>query len=158
MTLPRTGDGTRLTQRAFRGLIACTALLALSGMGSWVLAARAGLLPVQPEFGGQCAEALAEGTHVMTDCIVTWTDKDGKTLLLQQCRGASKSFLQNPPRSCKRARDFIAAGNVEATEKAMQNYTGERCRGGGQGGDRRARLKANDGVFPLRGSARTAST
>ena len=32
--------------------------------------------PVQ--FGSQCAEGLAQGRHVMTNCSVSWTDKDGK--------------------------------------------------------------------------------
>src|SRR6266581_3041394 len=35
--------------------------------------------PDKAEFGGQCAEGLAEGKHVMTDCSVNWKDKDGKT-------------------------------------------------------------------------------
>src|SRR5580692_7752799 len=35
--------------------------------------------PAQPEFDGQCVEALAEGKHVTTNCTTTWTDKDGKT-------------------------------------------------------------------------------
>ncbi|MFZ0007453.1 MAG: hypothetical protein WAK94_04350, partial [Steroidobacteraceae bacterium] len=34
--------------------------------------------PSQAQFGGQGVEALAQGRHVVTDCSVTWTDKDGK--------------------------------------------------------------------------------
>ena len=34
--------------------------------------------PAEAQFGGQCVEGLAQGRHVMTNCALTWTDKDGK--------------------------------------------------------------------------------
>jgi YHS domain-containing protein len=101
----------------------------------------------QPEFGGQCAEALAEGRHVTTDCSITWTDTDGKTYCFNN-NDAKKSFLENPTENLQRARALMAAGSVESTEQAMQDFTGtdaetvvkEHING---------ILKANNGVFPL---------
>ena len=103
--------------------------------------------PAQPEFGGECTEALAEGRHVATHCATTWTDKDGKTYCFSG-DAAKKSFLESPAENLERARAFMAAGNVESTEKAMDNFTGT---------DAEAvvkdlinnKLKANNGIFPL---------
>ena len=119
---------------------------------SWALAtgAHAAAAPpaaAPPEFGGQCVEALAEGRHVSTDCTSTWTDKDGKTYCFSS-DAAKKSFLENPTENLQRARAFIAAGDVESTEKAMQEFTGT---------DAETvvkelinnKLKANGGIFPL---------
>ncbi len=99
------------------------------------------------EFGGQCVQGLAEGQHVKTDCTSTWVDKDGKTYCFSN-DGAKKSFLQNPAENLERARSFAAASNVEATEKAMQDFTGS---------DAEAlvkesistKVKANNGIFPF---------
>src|ERR1700733_239500 len=76
----------------------------------------------QTEFGGQCAEALAEGQHVTTNCTTTWTDKDGKVYCFSN-DGAKKTFLANPAENLQRARSFMAASNVESIEKAMQDFT-----------------------------------
>ena len=75
-----------------------------------------------PEFGGQCAEGLAEGQHVMTNCALTWADKDGKTYCFNS-EGARKSFLENPSANLQKARDFMAASSAESTEKAMENFS-----------------------------------
>ena len=77
--------------------------------------------PSQVQFGGQCAEALAEGQHVQTNCAVTWTDKDGKSYCFAT-EAAKKTFLENPTANLQKARDFIAAGSAESTEKAMQSF------------------------------------
>src|ERR1700722_4214174 len=77
----------------------------------------------QPEFDGQCTEALAEGRHVATNCATTWTDKDGKVYCFSS-DAAKKSFLEKPTERLQRPRAFTAAGNVESTEKAMQDFTG----------------------------------
>jgi hypothetical protein len=106
-----------------------------------------------PEFGGQCAEALANGQHVMTNCSSSWTDKDGKKYCFSN-DGAKKTFLQSPVENLQKAREFAAASSVESTEKAMQYYTGT---------DAEAlvkeliaaKTKANNGIFayddPLNG-------
>jgi len=73
------------------------------------------------EFGGQCAEALAEGKHVPTNCAITFTDKDGKTYCFGS-EGAKKTFLSNPTANAQKARDFYAASSTESTEKAMQAF------------------------------------
>jgi YHS domain-containing protein len=99
------------------------------------------------QFGGQCTEGLAEGRHVMTNCAVTWSDKDGKVYCFSS-EGAKKTFLQNPAPNLQKAKDFIAASSVESTEKAMQNF---------DSGDAETLVKglienttkANNGVFPL---------
>ena len=101
----------------------------------------------QAEFGGQCAQGLAEGQHVMTQCTTTWTDQDGKIYCFSN-DAAKKSFLENPVENLQRARAFIAASSVESTEKAMQDFTGS---------DAEAlvketignKIKANNGIFPF---------
>jgi YHS domain-containing protein len=101
--------------------------------------------PVQ--FGGQCAEGLASGRHVMTNCAITWTDKDGKVYCFSS-DGAKKAFLENPSANLQKARDFVAASSVQSTEQAMQAYDSS---------DAEAlvkryideRVQANGGAFPL---------
>ncbi|HEX4150904.1 MAG TPA: hypothetical protein VHY75_01705 [Steroidobacteraceae bacterium] len=103
--------------------------------------------PAKAEFGGQCAEALSEGSHVTTNCSITWTDKDGKTYCFSNA-DAKKSFLADPTEKLERAREFMAAGNVEATEQAMQNFAASDAETlVKQSID--AQLKANGGAFPL---------
>jgi hypothetical protein len=101
----------------------------------------------QTEFGGQCVEALAEGRHVATDCTTTWTDKDGKVYCFSN-DGAKKTFLANQAENLQRARSFMAASNVESTEKAMQDFTST---------DAETlvkaviadKVKSNNGIFPF---------
>ena len=99
-------------------------------LGSWLAAGVPAATPAegvaaspQAEFGGQCTEALSEGQHLMTNCSITWTDKDGK-LFCFSSDAAKKSFLSNPTEKLQRAREFMAASNVESTETAMQSFTG----------------------------------
>jgi YHS domain-containing protein len=125
---------------------------ALAGALGWLAIATAlaadSPAPVsQAQFGGQCAEGLAQGRHVVTDCSVTWTDKDGKVYCFSS-EGSKKAFLENPTQNLQKARDFIAASRVESTEKAMQDF---------DSGDAETVVKrligsatqANNGVFPL---------
>jgi len=84
-------------------------------------AAAAQLPPAKAEFGGQCPEALAEGQHLQTNCSITWTDQDGKTYCFST-EAAKKSFLADPAQKLQRAREFMAASNVESTESAMQEF------------------------------------
>jgi YHS domain-containing protein len=111
------------------------------------LAADAPVDPSQAEFGGQCAEALAEGQHVQTSCSISWQDKDGKVYCFSNT-ASKKSFLESPADKIERARTFAAASNVESTETAMQNFTST---------DAETlvkqhiadTVKANDGQFPI---------
>ena len=99
------------------------------------------------QFGGQCTEALASGRHVLTNCAITWTDKDGKTYCFSS-DGAKKAFLENPSAHLQKARDFVAASSVQSTEQAMQAYDAN---------DAETLVKryidlhseANGGLFPL---------
>jgi YHS domain-containing protein len=102
---------------------------------------------VQPEFDGQCVEALAEGKHVTTNCTTTWTDKDGKTYCFSN-DGAKKTFLESPADNLQRARSFAAASNVESTEKAMQDFTGTDAETLVKDSINKT-LKANNGIFPF---------
>jgi YHS domain-containing protein len=119
-------------------MLACTALTR-----AWA----DGPSPPQAQFGGQCAEGLSQGRHVVTNCALTWTDKDGKVYCFSS-ESARKSFLENPSANLQKAHDFIAASSVDSTEKAMQSY---------DSGDAETVVKglidtttkANSGVFPL---------
>jgi hypothetical protein len=99
-----------------------------------------------PEFGGQCAAALSAGQHVMTDCSVSWTDKDGKKYCFSG-DASKKSFLQSPVENLQRAREFAAASSVESTEKAMQYFTGTDAENVVKELIS-AKTKANNGIFP----------
>ena len=101
--------------------------------------------PVQ--FGGQCAEGLAEGRHVETPCTVTWTDTDGRVYCFSG-EGAKKSFLKNPQANLERARDFMAASTAQSTEQAMQNFSSSDAESVVKQLIE-ANLKANGGSFAL---------
>ncbi len=100
----------------------------------------------QVQFGGQCAEALAEGRHVMTKCAITWTDKDGKVYCFNS-DAAKKSFLENPDANLQKARDFFAASSVESTGQAMQSFDSSDAETLVKGLIEE-KTKANGGVFP----------
>src|SRR5450631_3236510 len=134
-----------MMQHNARVILYATVVLLSASLGGPCAADAAA--PPRTEFGGQCAEALAEGKHVTTNCTTTWTDKDGKTYCFGN-DGAKKSFLENPVDNLQRAHAFMAASSVESTEKAMQDFTGT---------DAETlvkevintKLKANNGVFPF---------
>jgi hypothetical protein len=146
MTMRKDGE-TRVMRWLRRGLILGAAFLSWGAMSSRSHAADPAVSPAQAEFGGQCAEGLAAGRHVTTNCSVTWTDKDGKLYCFNDDK-AKQAFLQNPTEELERARSFIAASSVESTEKAMQDFTGS---------DAEAlvrdliakKTQANNGIFPL---------
>ncbi|HJT99064.1 MAG TPA: hypothetical protein VJ696_12185 [Rhodanobacteraceae bacterium] len=110
-------------------------------------AADAPVSPASAEFGGQCAEGLAEGRHVMTDCSVNWKDKDGKVYCFSS-DAAKRTFLESPAESLDRARAFIAASNVESTEKAMENFDSSDAEKVVDGMIK-TQLAANDNLFPI---------
>jgi YHS domain-containing protein len=112
-----------------------------------VFAADAAVSPDKAEFGGQCTEGLAEGKHVLTDCSVTWKDKDGKVYCFSN-DAAKAEFLKNPKEGLERARAFIAAGNVQTTEEAMQYFDSADVE---KFVDNiiKAKVAANGGLFPI---------
>jgi hypothetical protein len=77
--------------------------------------------PSQAEFGGQSAQDLAAGRHVMTNCSITWSDKDGKVYCFES-EAAKATFLKSPADNLERARTFVAADDILSTERAMQNF------------------------------------
>ena len=102
----------RAARHALCFIASCAATLALAGPA---------MTPDQAQFGGQCVEGLAEGKHIVTNCSMTWTDKDGKTYCFSN-DAARKSFLASPADNLQKARDFFAASSTESTEKAMQDF------------------------------------
>ena len=140
----RTSPGAAALQ-TLRHALWSAALLALATASGH--AADAPVTPEQAQFGGQCAEGLAEGKHVPTSCNISWKDKDGKTYCFGNA-AAKASFLQASSANLQKARDFYAASSAESTEKAMQDFTST---------DAEAlvkemietKVKANNGVFPL---------
>jgi len=140
----RTSPGAAALQTLRHALwsAALLALVAASGH-----AADAPVTPEQAQFGGQCAEGLAEGKHVPTTCNISWKDKDGKIYCFGNA-AAKASFLKDSSANLQKARDFYAASSAESTEKAMQDFTST---------DAEAlvkemietKAKANNGIFPL---------
>ena len=99
------------------------------------------------QFGGQCAEGLAEGKHILTNCALTWTDKDGKSYCFSN-EASKKSFLANPSANVQKARDFFAASSTESTEKAMQNFDSSDAEAVVKE-HIESTAKANNGAFPF---------
>jgi YHS domain-containing protein len=130
-------------------MFGCVALVSalLACLEATAAAADAPTPTSQAQFGGQCAEGLAQGQHVMTNCAITWTDKDGKVYCFSSA-AAKKSFLEDPDVNLQKARDFMAAGSVEATEQAMQNFDSADAETLARGLIEQT-TKANNGVFPL---------
>lgn len=56
----------------------------------------------EPEFGGYCAEGLAQNMRIKTDCSVNWTGKDGK-LYCFSSPGSRALFLKDPDGNLKKA-------------------------------------------------------
>jgi|SRR5579883_343393 len=128
-----------------RSVLGTTLAMSFALALPWVV--RAADSSPAPEFGGQCAEGLAEGRHVMTDCKVTWTDPQGKRYCFSS-DAARQVFLAHPQEQLAKARDFLAASRVESTEKQMENFDAadaetlvkERIA---------AASRSNGGLFPL---------
>ena len=142
------GDPGRRTGTLVR--CAAAALLAVFSCGALCAADNGATKPVsvtQAQFGGQCAEGLATGRHVMTDCSITWAAKDGKVYCFKN-EAAKAEFLKDPEPNLERARAFIAASNVQSTEEAMQNFDSNDAETVVKSYVE-STLKANGGIFPL---------
>ncbi len=148
MAIHTLSDRARYARMSFPSSIAfALALSCAFAFGGSARAADTTVSPDKAEFGGQCAEGLAEGKHVKTDCSVTWKDKDGKDYCFSS--GAAKAtFLKNPEESLERARTFVAAGNVQSTEKAMENFDSNDAQNLVDA-TVKAKLKENGGLFPI---------
>ena len=107
---------------SLRNKMLAVALFGVNAINCFAENAAAQSAETKPEFGGQCAEGLAEGKHVMTNCSITWTDKDGKIYCFNNT-DAKTTFLKSPA-NLENARNFAAASNVDSVEKAMESLTG----------------------------------
>ena len=83
--------------------------------------------PSQAQFGGQCTEGLAQGRHVVTDCSVTWTDKDGKVYCLEQPGGQKGLTSRTRVRICRR-RAISSPRAASVQQKAMQYFDSDDAR------------------------------
>jgi len=113
----------------------------------YVTAAETAIPLSKAQFGGQCAEGLATGRHVMTDCSVIWSDKDGKMYCFKN-DAAKTEFLKDTAGNLERARSFIAASNVQSTEEAMTYFDSNDAETVVKS-HVEEKLKANGGVYPL---------
>jgi YHS domain-containing protein len=147
MTLRKQPELCRAVWHSTRRTLLFAALALLMARPGGTRAADAAAPASEPQFGGQCTEALAEGRHVSTNCSSTWTDKDGKTYCFSN-DGAKKSFLENPVENLQRAQAFMAASSVESTEKAMQDFTGTDAESLVKDLIN-SKVKANNGIFPF---------
>ena len=107
-------------------LVVATALLAPAAVCLAAASPAASKSPLpassaQPEFGGQCAMALAEGSSVATDCSIKWTAPDGKVYCFGSEK-ARKEFLEDPQGNIERARNFVAASEVDINTERMQHF------------------------------------
>ena len=132
-----------MTSRAF----ILTLILALLSGSAFAADDAPAASVAKAEFGGQCAEGLAVGRHVMTNCSVNWTDKDGKLYCFSN-EAAKTEFLKDAPGNLERARTFIAASNVQSTEEAMQNFDSNDAETVVKA-HVEDKLKANGGVYPF---------
>jgi YHS domain-containing protein len=123
-------------------------LVALCALGSAPAFGTETAIPLsQAQFGGQCAEGLATGRHVMTNCSVNWKDKDGKVYCF--ANDATKAeFLKDPSGNLERARSFIAASNVKSTEEVMQYFDSSDAETVVKSAIDE-KLEANGGVYPF---------
>lgn len=85
--------------------------LATVGLGALMAVTFSGIAAAataHAQYSGQCAEGMAEGMHVATDCSINWTAKNGK----EYCFGnqtAKATFLKNPRAQVKKADAYAAA-------------------------------------------------
>lgn len=76
----------------------------------------------QREFGNYCAQGLAEGKRIRTDCSVSWTAPDGRVYCFRS-PDSRAVFLENPPINLEKARDFLASAEAESSAQLMSAYT-----------------------------------
>ncbi len=58
-----------------------------------------------PEYNGQCAMSMSEGTKISTDCAVIWLSPEGKIYCFFN-QAAKEKFLQAPQENLQRAQAF----------------------------------------------------
>jgi len=102
----------------------------------------------QTEFGGQCAEGLAEGQHVATD-LQEHLDRQGRQRSIASAvTPAKKTFLANPAENLQRARDFMGREQRRVHGKGHAGFHRFRCRNLGQRIHSPTRSKRTMGFSP----------
>ena len=77
------------------------------------------MTPVRGEFDNFCAEGLASGQLVKTDCSINWTAPDGKVYCFAS-ETSKEAFLKNPTENIQKAREFLLAKAHAAASGAKQ--------------------------------------
>jgi hypothetical protein len=101
----------------------------------------------EPEFAGQCAMGLAEGQALATDCSIRWTARDGRVYCFESDQ-SKRQFLKDPQGNLERAREFVAASEVEAVGARMDGYKTDEVEAFVSGVIADAAAH-NAGIFPL---------
>lgn len=82
----------------------------------------------KPEFGGLCTMGLAEGHRIETNCSATWVSPEKRTFCFSS-EAAKSSFLKDPETHLRRALDYAAVNDAEATGKIMDRFKSEDVKG-----------------------------
>ncbi len=77
------------------------------------------MTPVKGEFDNFCAEGLASGQLVKTDCSINWTAPDGKIYCFA-LETSKEAFLKNPDENIQKAKEFLLAKAKAAASGAKQ--------------------------------------
>ena len=70
-----------------------------------LLAAAAPVWSAEPEYDGNCAFGLKEGTVISTDCAVVWLSPEGKVYCFFN-QAAKEKFLRAPQQNLLRAQAY----------------------------------------------------
>lgn len=81
-------------------------------------------LATQPEFGGYCAEGLAQHHLIKTNCKINWSSKDGKLYCFSN-EDAKAEFLKAPEDNIRKAIDNYAANEIEQIAGGMDKFTSD---------------------------------
>ncbi len=104
----------------------------------------------EPQFGGLCAQGLAEGKRIKTDCTINWSSPDGK----RYCFGNEDSkvvFLKDPEANLRKAAENFAMGETESTADDMGRFSADDVTAYIEA-EIKAKADENDGVFPMNDS------
>jgi hypothetical protein len=75
------------------------------------------MTPAKGEFDNFCAEGLASGQLVKTDCTISWTAPDGKVYCFA-LEASKEAFLKNPDENIQKAKEFLVAQSRAAAAGA----------------------------------------
>jgi hypothetical protein len=79
------------------------------------------MTPVKGEFDNFCAEGLASGQLVKTDCSISWTAPDGKVYCFA-LETSKEAFLKNPDENIRKAREFLLT-QAHAAASGAKTFT-----------------------------------